>query len=368
MNASVPELERRLLQATRDGERLDTLLELAREHSAAFRNREGLRAAREALEIARRQGDKLAEGQALAAATLCHYQRGDPLAAIATGLDAVEAYADGDVLGRSRALQSIALALFSVEAFELAETMAERSVADARAGNDPEREAYASNVFGVILADRGRFNAARRNFRAAAAFYRADGDTQRLKKTTSNLGHTYRKQGIAQERDGRFAHARMYWTQALRVYRIALATARHEAHDAIILGAMAECECRLGDLAPAQAHVTQALALAGKVDDPAILAHCHLWKGHIHKAAGDLEAAQDEFERACAVATPLEHDEILGSCLAALAALLDARGNTSRAAQVEARARKSAANRVASLARIREQLGPLWNRLINSHA
>jgi tetratricopeptide (TPR) repeat protein len=368
MNASVPELERRLLQATRDGERLDALLELAREHSGAFRNREGLRAAREALEIARRQGDKLAVGRALASATLCHYQRGDPVAAIATGLDAVEAYAGGDVLGRSRAYQCIALALFSVEAFELAETMAERSVADARAGDDREREAYASNVYGVILADRGRFNAARRNFRTAAAFYRAAGDTQRLKKTISHLGHTYRKQGIAHERNERLDHARTYWKQALRVYRIALAAARHEAHDAIILGAMAECECRLGDLAPAQAHIAKGLALAGKVDDPAILAHCQLWKGYIHKAAGDLEAAQEAFERACAVAAPLEHDEILGTCLAALAALLEAKGNAARAEQADARARKSTANRVASLAHIREQLGPLWNRLIDSHA
>lgn len=368
MNASVPELQRRLLQATADAERLATLLELARDYAASFRNREGLRAAREAYDIARRLGDPLAVGRALAAATLCHYQRGDPVAAVATGLDAIEAYSDGDVLGRSRALQSIALALFSVEAFELAETMAERAVADARAGNDREREAYAANVFGVILNDRGRFNAARRNFRTAAAFYRSAGDTQRLKKATTNLGHTYRKQGIFIAHTGQEPAARMYYVQALRVYRIALASSRDEAYDAIVLGAMAECECRLGDLVPALEHATQAVAFADKVDDPAILAQSHLWAGHIHQARGDLDAAQVSLERACAAAAPLEHEEIVATSLAALAKLLEARGNPTRAAQVDGHARKAAAGRITFLARIREELGPHWSRLINSHA
>jgi ATP/maltotriose-dependent transcriptional regulator MalT len=131
---------------------------------------------------------------------------------------------------------------------------------------------------------------------------------------------------------------------------------------------MAECECRLGDVDAAREHIARAHALAVKVDDPHILAVCYLWEGNIHKAYGHLDDAQVAYERACAAATPLEHDEILATSLAALAGLLQARGNATLADQAYTRARKVSAGRVTFLARIREELGPHWSRLINSHA
>ena len=363
MNASVSELERRLLLAASDGERLPTLLDLAREHSAAFQNREGLRAAKEALAIARRHGDRLAMGRALAVATLCHFQRSDYLAAVATGLDAVDAYTDGDVIERSRALQSIALALYSVEAFERAESMAERSVADARAGKDREREAYACAVYGVILADRGRFNLARRQFRVAAHYYRVTGDLPRLKKSTSNLGHTYRKQGLAHERKGKGATARMYWAQAIRVYRIALAASTHDPDDAIILGSIAECECRLGRYGEAFADVGRALDLARRTRNPAILAHCQLWEGHVLRHLGDLEASERALQKACDAAGGVEHDTVLAASLEALAAVAALRGDAVRAKSLEKRAGEAAWDRTAYLAKIRDELDRVWRPL-----
>lgn len=362
MKASGRELEIRLVQARDDVHRLPALLDLALEHAAAFRNLEGLRAARQALEIARRTQDGLGIGRALSVATLCHYQRADYVAAVATGIDAIEAYADGDVSGRSRACQSIALALFSVEAFDLAETMARRAVDDARYAGDREREAYSSVVFGVILADRGRFNAARRQFRVAAAYYREAGDTVRLKKSTSNLGHTYRKQGNAYAVAGRSGHARLYWGQALRVYRIAYAAARHDADDAIILGSMAECECRLGHSEEAYADVSRGIELARRVQSARVLANCHLWEGYILKDMDQLDAAEQAFERACESAGPLEHDEILATCLKGLAELVEARGQRERAAAIAERGRQVYRERESFLARIREELGPLWRR------
>ena len=109
------ELERRFIQATSAGECLATLLDIANHHAASFQNLQGLRAAREALDIARVRGDSLAVGRALRTATLCHYQPGDYVAAVATGLHAVEAYAYGDLLGRFACACSIALALFKVQ-------------------------------------------------------------------------------------------------------------------------------------------------------------------------------------------------------------------------------------------------------------
>ena len=363
MNSSVSELEKKLLLAASEAERLSTLLDLAREHSAAFRNREGLRAAREAIDISRRRKDNLSMGRALAVATLCHYQRGDFVAAVATGLDAVDAYADGDVIGRSRALQSIALALFSVESFELAEKTAARSVADARAGQDREREAYACAVYGVILADGGKFNLARRQFRTAAYYYRVAGDKLRLKKSTSNLGHTYRKQGYAQERKGKPATARMYWAQAVRVYRIALASTRHDPDDAIILGAIAECECRLGQFEEAYADVGRALDLLRRAPNPGVLANCHLWEGHILEALGEMDAAQRALESSVDAASEVEHDEVLVTALQALAAFVAARGDKVRAKSLEKRAGEAAWDRSTYLSDIRDQLRNMWRSL-----
>lgn len=361
MKAVVRELEKRLIQATNATECLATLLELAQQHAADFHNLEGLRSAREALNIARDRGDSLAVGRALGTATLCHYQRGDYVAALATGIDAVEAYADGDLLGRSNALQSIALALFAVEAYDRAQAMAARSVADAKASADPQREAGARSVQGCILTDRGRFNDARRHFRHAAACHRLLGDPIRLKKSIANIGHTYRQQGIAHENAGRL-QAAFYWKQALRVYRIALANGQGDADDAIILGAMAECELRLGNVPAAFAEVARALALAREVGSEIILAPCHLWESHILKAMGKLDDAVRACERAVEAAEELEHDEILGDTLKALSALEDQRGRFERASDLEQRALRLALERENFLARVRDEMGPLWDR------
>ena len=332
------------------------LLELARAHGAAFRNREGLRAAREALTIARKRGDRLAIGRALSTATLCHYQRGDYVAAVATGLDAVAIYADGDLVGRSRALQSIALALFSVEAFGAAESAARRAVDDARAGKDPEREAYASNVLGYIICDRGHFNEARRLFRFSGRYFRLSGDSMRLKKSISYLAHAYRRQGNALERDGHLGQARIEWGRAVSVYRTAFATGGHAGDDAFIVGEMAECECRLGKLQQAYANLVRAIDLAQSVNNTQVLANCYLWEGRVLQAMGNLEMAQRAFDRAVKMGGPLEHDPVLPAALRALAAVVSLKGDAESAALMEAGATAAEDARREFFARVRNEL------------
>ena len=356
MGASTRELEARLLQASEEEGRLAILLELARAHGAAFRNREGLRAAREALTIARRRGDTLAIGRALSTATLCHYQRGDYVAAVATGLDAVEAYADGVLVGRSRALQSIALALFSVDAFSAAESAARRAVDDARAGKDPEREAYASYVLGYITCDRGHFNDARRLFRFAARYFRLSEDVLRQKKSISYLGHAYRRQGNVLERGGHVGQARIEWGRAVSVYRTALGIAKHEADDAFIVGEMAEFQCRLGRFQDAYATIARAIEIARAVNNIQVLANCHLWEGHILEGMGELEAAERAFDRAVKVAAPLEYDAVLPNALRAMAKVVALRGDAERAALVQEGANAADDARNAFFARVRLEL------------
>ena len=137
MKNQVRELEARLIQGKSAVECLAVLLSLADLHAATFRNREGLRCAREALNIARARNDKISAARAFAVALRCHHQRGDYAAAVAAGLDAVEAFGEADLPGRSSALQGVARALVAVEAFDLADDVAQRAAADAAASGNP---------------------------------------------------------------------------------------------------------------------------------------------------------------------------------------------------------------------------------------
>src|SRR5690242_13033545 len=93
----VQELEAKLIQGKSAVECLAILVELAELHAATFHNREGIRCAREALNIARVRGDGHGAARALSAAMRCHYQRGEYAAAVANGLDAVESFGEQDL-------------------------------------------------------------------------------------------------------------------------------------------------------------------------------------------------------------------------------------------------------------------------------
>ena len=358
--ARLHDLEARVAQARTATECRDALIELANQHAAEFRNREGLRAARNALNIARAHDDPVGVGRALAAATLCHYQRGDYASAVASGLDAIDAYASEDPGGRSSALRSIALALCSVEAHPLAEAAARRAVEDAVQAADPERGALARAVLAIILGERGRFGEARAVFREAAAMHRTLGDTQRLKKVVSNIGHTHRRQANASEAAGRAPQARRHWRQALRLYRVALRIGDGVADEEIIRGAMAECHFRLGELDDAESQVR--LALAQGVTSPVVVAPCRLWESHILEARGDLRAAERACARAREAAEMMEPSGILVECLRTQSHLNDLMGRFETAADLERRAREVALEREAQLTRMRQELAPLWDR------
>jgi tetratricopeptide (TPR) repeat protein len=360
MTAVVHEIELRLQRAATPADRLPPLLDLAHAHASALRNREGLRAAREALQLARARGDNVSVCRALSAATLCHYQRFDFVSAVATGLDAISAYAEGDLRGRSGAQQSIALALFCVGDHDLAQATARRAIADAQACVDERCEAAARDVLGLILARGEHFIAARREFRQAGAVYGRRGDDARVKKNTANLGNTYREQGNFESAGGRAPQARFYWHQALRVYRIALEQGAGERIDALILGHISECELRLGR--PAAAREAIARALENAISCPTILAPCHLRESEVLQALGDLKAAERACESARHAAERLEHGELLGACLAAGARIADQLGRFETAADFERRAGEVAGDRALLIAGVRSQLALLWDR------
>ena len=360
MSSPVRQLQERLAQATSAAECVAALIELAHLHAAEFRERDALRYTREALNIARARNDRPALGRALAAATRCHYQRGDYESVVATAIDSMDTHAEGDLAGRSAALQNVALALFAVSAHERAATTAKRALADASASRDKSCEAGARTVLGLILADEREFSAARRELRQAATAYRHLDDGIHLKKVTRSLGDTYRRQGRAAASWGQNAQARFYWKQAMRVYRIALSTGAGTADDALILVRMSECELQLGD--PNAAHASVARAVGLDIPSAFVQTLCHLGESAVLQALGDLKAAERAAERACRAAEHLENGEMRVRCLTTRSKLADQLGRFETAADLETRARDIGAERTAMLDRVGLQLVPVCER------
>lgn len=362
MRATIRELEAKLIRVQSATECLATLLALSELHAGTHRYREGLRCAREALNIARARQDAVAAARALTAASRCHYQRGDYVSAAAAAIEAVEAFGDSDPVGRSNALRSVALTLLEVEAYELAEIAAERATADALQAGDAGAEACARQVWGMILAHRDRFGAARRKFREAGAIQRRLGETLELKKSASNIGHGYRDEAKEAMARGERERARMLWRHAIRVYRVALGTGTEIAEDALIYAAIAQCECRLEDPQAALLAIRHGLSLAAQSVNPLALAHCHLWESHALKAMNRLEAARRSVERAREAAEQLDHDPVLAECLKAESALSDLGGRFESAHDLETRAEQVLLERTAFIARLREDLAALLAR------
>lgn len=362
MNNQVRELEARLIQGKSAVECLAVLISLADLHAAAFRNREGLRCAREALNIARARNDKVSAARAFAAAMRCHHQRGDYAAAVAAGLDAVEAFGEADLPGRSSALQGVAQALLAVEAFDLAGDVAQRAAADAAASGNPAVDASARTVLGTLLAIGDRFDEARRHFREAGAIQRRLGDTLQLKRSAANIAHGYLAQANGALRQGDTPRARLLWRQAIRVFRVTVATGVSALEDALAQAGIAECEWRLDNPNEALAAAMGGLVFANQSRSPIALAHCHLWESYALRDLGKLDAARRACESARDAAEQLEHDRILAECLKAESRLNDLAGRFESAQDLEMRAECANIEREAFLARIREEVALMWTR------
>jgi tetratricopeptide (TPR) repeat protein len=315
--------------------------------------------------VVHRLGARLAQAEADRTGALLdlmarHQERGKHAAAIAVGLDAVEA-SSADPLERCDALCGIARSLLAAEAHEMAGRVTARAIHDAVTAEDPVREARARELQGLLLSRRHHFQAARQEFRIAGLKHRLARDTLAMKRAAASIGHSYRHQGMAAEASGRVAHADVHYKQALRTYRIAVATGEFAAGDAAIAAAAAECESRRGNFGLARIQLDRALALAPRVEDPSVVAEIHLAECRLLRITGDLRAAEWAGERACVAARTLR-DDTLARSLQALAAVHDAQGRFERASDVEGRSRELLIERHRALTLLREELATLWRR------
>lgn len=289
-----------------------------------------------------------------------HQERGKHAAAVSVGMEAVEACA-GNPRRRSDALVALARSFRAVEAFDLASEVAARAIHDAVVSEDPAREARARELQGTLLTRRGHYRIARQEFRIAGLRHRTARDTLAMKRTARLIADTYRLQGIAAQGSGRPEHAEINFRQAMRAYRVALATGEFAAEDASICAGAADCESRRGNFGLARIQVDRALALAARVEDPATVAEIHLAECRLLRCTGDLRAAEWAGERACAAARALR-DDTLGRALQSLAAVHDAQGRFERASDVESQGRELLLGRHRELSQLRAELSSLWDR------
>jgi tetratricopeptide (TPR) repeat protein len=315
--------------------------------------------------VVHRLGDRLARAESDRAGALVdlmarHMERGKLVAAVAVGLEAIEACA-ADVRRRCDVLTALARALLEAEAHEMAAEVTSRAIQDAVVGADRAREARARELQGTLLIRRGHFQAARRELRIAGVRHRLALDTLSMKRTARKIGDCYRLQAAAAAASGRPEHAEVNFRQALRAYRAALATGEHTNDDAAIAAAAADCEARRGNYGLARIQVDRALALAARVDDAAVLAEIHLAECRLLRWAGDLRAAEWAGERACVAARQLR-DGTLAHALQALADVHDAQGRFERASDIENQGRELLLERHRAASMLRAELGSLWRR------
>lgn len=353
-----------LATAVPERERLQAALRESASLASAFESRSALRAVSEALRLARRLRDPRAEAQSLVLATQCHYQRGDYVAAVATGLDACATYADNDLEGRSHVFHSVALAFFSVAEFRRAEEAARRAIRYASREHESLAEAMARSTLAFVLCDSAQFDEALLQLRRARARFRKLGDELRVKKATSNTGHVWRKRGIAFAAARNADAARRCWQKSMRYYRAALNTGASRLDDAIILGSLGESALRLGQFHEAIAHLDAAAERTGPRDAARIVAHIALRRGEAELALKRSAAAERHLRVAVEQALSLDNDEIGLEAREALARLCDERGDGSQArAWREERARLLESRREA-LAGFRRQMRPLWDHFL----
>ena len=337
------------------------LLAEARQAIADFNPRNGLKAAAEALRIARHQGDSRSEAEALSIATVCHYQRGDYVSSAATGVDAYATIREHRLAGRSHALHSVALALFSVAEFHRAEEAAARAIRYAHREGDAMQEASTRGMLGYILADSGQYEQALGQFRRARALYKKAGDPVRVKKTSSNSGHALRKCGLDLFSRSPEA-ARRCWTRALRFYRAALACGRSRVDDAIILGSMGECSLLLGRLDAAEDYLAAAADKTQPKDPAVVVGNLEWRRGELARARGRWDEAERRLLVAIEAADGVDNDDLAVQGRESLALLALDRGDKVEARRGREEARRLKAERQQALAGFRREMRPMWDR------
>lgn len=345
-----------------EAEALRRALDKARLLSVSIDVAEALRQVSDALRLARRLGDKAAQAQACAIAAVCHYYRGDYVAAVAAGLDACGFGSDGGPEIRAQATLSIAYSFLSVGDLRRAEQAASRATLLAAQARDARGEAQARAFLGCVLGDADRYGEAIATLRQARAAFRRQDDAERVSATAVNIGHVLNRQARKLDQRGDHPGAMQCWRNARRYYLQALESGRPRLGAAMAQASLADCEMRLGNLAEARAMLQRARGILRPQDAPRIAARVTWLAGEVERRMGHAEAAAKLLGAALGGADTIEADELAAQCRESLAALAAHRGDRTQAKRWAMAARLERERRLGAQALFRREMRPMWDR------
>ena len=372
--ANIAALRQRLqgLPATTHArERTQTLTQLAMDCARAGLLREGLDAVKEASRLAQANGLDLEHAEAMSAASLCHYFRGDHMMAIASGLDAYQGFAARNEWARmGHALTPIAAACREIDAPDLSVNALEGCLTIATKLGDRFLEARTRNTMGVVLGDIGRFDEAESHFHASRACLQETDQASYLPKVIANLGSLNRKRADAALSQGDVAAVMPLLQQGIGLLQQGLDAAEdhgnaYEAADKLC--SMSELYFLLEDRVKARDFAVRARELGQLLKHQQIVIESGLVLGRIEMAEGRLEQAERELRTVLETARAAEMKSLqieahrrLCECFAAMGRVRDA--DAQAALEKEMRINLEAGNREAQ-----REVRMLWQAYFSRH-
>ena len=300
------------------------------------------------------------EGEALNAAAIVHLIRGDPVAAVATAIDASDlARRTGDEALLGHALVTLSLSACILGACDDALARLRRCADRAAETGQPSVEIRARVAIGILLGDRKRFDAATSQFDEALALARARPGLTNPSRIVANVANLHRKRAVAAFGRGFEARALHHCAEAIRIAREAGELAVQEGAVSTRIDALGILGCvhkLRGDLARARASLGESIALGrtARVPSATLWVLCEL--GSLDLDAGRWEEAAQAYNEALRIALELRPSRKIAQACAGLAAASAGLGEASAAGDWRLRADFEAAEFNAASVRTRRQL------------
>ncbi len=352
-------------------ERATLLCELAVAYARAGLPHEGLEAVKEALKLAQSCPMPQEQAEAMNAASMCHYFRGDYLMSIASGLDAYQGFSrEGNFVRMGHSLATIAAACKEIKASDLAIEALNGCVNIAGRTGDVFLEARSRNMLGMVFGDVGRFDQADAELIQSRACLAKLNETSHLPKVVANLAGILKQRADAALAAGLRDAGAALLAEAIKVLSDGVEIAKtdnnfYEIADKMTL--LAEYRHLAGEQPIALNLVNEALALARELKHPQIIIEAHLGLGRILLALGNHSGAEQELRRALELAREAEAHELqmqthrcLADCHRRLNQELDANSHDTQADQLHAEISHS--HREAQ-----REVRELWNRYFSHH-
>jgi len=371
--ASIADLQQRLAALEPDatpGQRARLLSQLATACARAGLPREGLDAVKDALRLTGAHGLLHEQAEALNAASMCHYFRGDHMMAIASGLDAYQGFSrSGALVLMGHALTTIAASCKEIGAVDLSVEALEGCLNIASRSGDAFLEARSRNTLGIVLGESERFDGAEQHLAIAMRCLESIGAVAYLPKVAVNLGAVFKKRAESAMGTGDEAGAERLLRRAVALLEKippmeGEASLFERADQTIVL---AEYYFLLREFGAAREYANEALELGRKLKLSRVVIESCLYLGRIQLAGKELAGAESSLKQVLDLARAAELRDLqllahryLADCYAAMGRSVDAEAQAATAADM------SLANRAANQEAQRE-VRQLWEQYFSRH-